>query len=104
MPVYEYEHTEKHCNIGHIFEIEQSISEEPLNRCPKCNRPVKKLISVVYINTPKTNTELRDMGFTKLVKRDDGIYENVTARGNDSKFVDRNKPETLPDLSKTIRD
>lgn len=104
MPVYEYEHTQKHCEIGHVFEVEQSIKEEPLNSCPKCNRPVKKLISMAYINTPKTNTELRDMGFTKLVKRDDGIYENVTARGNDSKFVDRNKPETLPDLSKTIRD
>ena len=104
MPVYEYEHKEKHCDIGLVFEVEQSINEKPLDRCPKCKRPVKKLISMAYINTPRTNTELRDMGFTKLVKRDDGIYENVTARGNDNRFVDRNNPETLPDLSKTIRD
>jgi len=104
MPVYEYEHTKEYCDIGRLFEIEQSIHDDPLNHCPKCHKKVKKLISIAYINTPKSNTELRDMGFTKLVKRDDGVYENVTARGNDSKFVDSNKPETLPDLSKTIRD
>ena len=44
------------------------------------------------------------MGFTKLVKRDDGVYENVTARKGDSRLVLRDKPETLPNLSKTIRD
>ncbi len=50
------------------------------------------------------NRELKDLGFTKLVKRDDGVYENVTARDGDSKVVIRGKDETLPNLSKTIRD
>jgi len=44
------------------------------------------------------------LGFTKLVRRDDGVYENVTARDGESKVMHRDKPETLPDLSKTIRD
>ena len=43
-------------------------------------------------------------GFTKLVKRDDGVYENVTARNGDSRYMERGKPETVPDLSKTITD
>lgn len=50
------------------------------------------------------NGELRDLGFTKLVKRDDGVYENVTVRGGDNKLVLRDRPETLPNLKKTIRD
>ena len=44
------------------------------------------------------------MGFTKLVKRDDGVYENVTARDGDSRYVVRDKTDTLPNLKKTIRD
>jgi len=87
-----------------MFEITQPIEEKPLQSCPVCGGPVKKLISLVGISTPKTNSELRDLGFTKLVKRDDGVYENVTARDGESRYMQRDKPETMPDLSKIIKD
>jgi hypothetical protein len=61
-------------------------------------------MSIVNISTPKTNSELKDLGFTKLVKREDGVYENVTARDGDSKLVQQDRPETLPNLAKTIPD
>ena len=104
MAIYEYEHTESGCEWGAVFEYRQSIHDDPLTRCPNCNGPVRKLISLPGISVPKTNSELRDLGFTKLVKRDDGIYENVTARKGDSRYMERDKPETMPNLSKTIRD
>ncbi len=104
MPVYEYEHLEDSCDLGEIFEVRQSISEQELARCPGCKAPVRKIVSRPNISTPKTNTELKDLGFTKLVKRDDGVYENVTARDGDSRFVHRDRPETLPNLKKTISD
>lgn len=100
MPVYEYEHTEPPCPIGRIFEVAQSLKERSLSKCPNCGRPIKKLISLVGLSIPKTNSELRDLGFTKLVKRDDGIYENVTARNGDSRYMERGKPETVPNVSK----
>jgi len=102
MPVYEYEHTEHPCSIGRIFEVTQSLKERPLSKCPQCGCPVKKLISLVGVSTPKTNSELRDLGFTKLVKRDDGIYENVTARNGDSRYMERGKPETVPNATKIM--
>ncbi|MBN1626745.1 MAG: zinc ribbon domain-containing protein [Deltaproteobacteria bacterium] len=104
MPIYEYEHKGRYCTLGKVFEIEQSCNETPLTHCPNCGRPVKKLISMTYINTPKTNSELRDMGFTKLVRRDNGVYENVTARHGESRLMLRDHPETYPNLKKTIRD
>lgn len=104
MPIYEYEHKETPCDLGLIFEVQQSMNDDLLRSCPNCEGPVKRLISMVNISTPKTNSELKDLGFTKLIKRDDGVYENVTARDGDSKIVHRDKPETLPDLSKTITD
>ena len=104
MPVYEYEHLERACTVGKVFEHTQSIHDKPLNRCPECNELVRKLISYTSFSAPKTNSELRDLGFTKLVKRDNGVYENVTARDGESKLMIRGKPETIPDIKKTIRD
>ena len=46
MPTYEYE-----CTKGHIFEIQQSITEDPLKTCQKetknkkCGASCKRLIS-----------------------------------------------------------
>ena len=104
MPVYEYEHTEHPCAAGRTFEVTQSLEERPLSKCPQCGLPVKKLISLVGVSSPKTNSELRDLGFTKLVKRDDGIYENVTARKGDSRYMERGKPETIPNVAKVTTD
>lgn len=41
MPTYEYE-----ClNCGHHFEISQSMSDEPIKKCPKCKKiKLKRLI------------------------------------------------------------
>jgi putative FmdB family regulatory protein len=103
MPVYEYEHTGEACALGIRFEIIQSTADKPFSKCPDCGRPVKKVISLVGISVPKTNSELRDLGFTKLVRRDDGVYENVTARDHESKHMIRGKPETMPDIAKTIK-
>ncbi len=104
MPIYEYEHIDKPCLLGKVFELKQSIHDEALNSCPNCAASVRKLISRTNISTPESDRELRDHGFTKLVRRDDGVYENVTARDGDSKVVLRDKPETLPDFKKTISD
>jgi len=104
MPIYEYEHLDSPCHRGQVVEVKQSIDDEPLKRCPHCNRSVRKIMSLNFVNTPKTNTEIRESGFTKLVKRDDGVYENVTRRHGDSRYMIHNRPETIPDISKTISD
>jgi putative FmdB family regulatory protein len=104
MPVYEYEHLKVPCTLGKVFDHSQSIHDKQLTRCPHCSGPVQKIISSINISCPKTNSELRDLGFTKLVKRDDGVYENVTHRDGDSRYMIKGKPETIPNMNKTIRD
>ena len=104
MPIYEYEHLSGPCDRGRVIEVKQSIEDSPLTSCPYCHESVRTIISLNYVNTPKSNTDLRDSGFTKLVKRDDGVYENVTRRNGDSRYMIRNRPDTIPDLSKTISD
>ena len=104
MPRYEYKHLGEPCGLGLEFEVDQPINDLPLNVCPECKKPVERLLSASFIKSSKTNSELRDLGFTKLVRRDDGIYENVTARDGESRIMDQNKPETFPHLHKTIQD
>ena len=104
MPIYEYEHLKRPCKMGKVFDFKQSLADVPIKDCPQRKGPVQKIISQTNISCPKTNGELRDLGFTKLVKRDDGVYENVTARDGDSRYMERGKPQTIPDLSKTIAD
>ena len=104
MPIYEYEHLKKPCKLGSVFDLQQSLTDDPIKTCPHCREPVQKIVSKINISCPKSNRELRDLGFTKLVKRDDGVYENVTARDGDSRYMERGKAETIPDLRKTISD
>lgn len=104
MPIYEYEHRKKPCKLGSVFDLQQSLTDDPIKTCPHCREPVQKIVSKINISCPKSNRELRDLGFTKLVKRDDGVYENVTARDGDSRYMERGRPETIPDLTKTIGD
>lgn len=66
--------------------------------------PVRKLMSAVAISFPTGNSTYKNTGFTKLVKRDEGVYENVTATGDEHRYMIAGRPETLPHLHKKIGD
>jgi predicted nucleic acid-binding Zn ribbon protein len=107
MPTYTYEHADEAsgCKLGAAFEVEQPIRDAALGKCPGCGRPVHRIITASFgIGVPKSNADLKSMGFTKLVKRDNGVYENVTATGGESKYVRAGQPKTLPHLRKKIAD
>jgi len=104
MAVYEYQHVGKACGLGEVFEVEHPIRDEALRTCPSCGGEVRRLISRTFISTPTGDSELKNMGFTKLVRRDKGVYENVTHTGNESRYMEADKPETMPDLKRKIRD
>jgi putative FmdB family regulatory protein len=44
MPVYGYR-----CSRGHHFEVQQRITETPLNQCPECGAPVTRVFYPVGI-------------------------------------------------------
>jgi putative FmdB family regulatory protein len=77
MPIYEYRHTHE---IGdtceETFEIFQKMSDEPLTHCPICDNPVEKILSRVSGGVDKmAPSRLKELGFSKWVKRDKGTYE-----------------------------
>lgn len=100
MPTYKYEHTAEGCKLGKIFTCEQPIQDAALAVCPECGGKVERIIGPVNVSSPTSNSELRDKGFAKLVRRDDGVYENLTALDGESKIWDASKPKTAPDLKR----
>jgi len=104
MAVYEYQHKDKPCKLGEVFQVEHSIKDDAMKFCPTCGGKIVRLISRTFVSTPKTNSELKGIGFTKLVKRDEGVYENVTATDKESRYMEAGKAETMPDLKSKISD
>ena len=92
MPFYLYEHDSAGCDLGLEFEWRQSIKDPHLAECPACGSPIRRLVpkSVTFVSA-KSSGELKNMGFTKLVRRDKGVYENVTAQHGEKKIVDANE-------------
>ncbi|MHC4442580.1 MAG: FmdB family zinc ribbon protein [Planctomycetota bacterium] len=87
MPVYEYRarNDADACDYcRRVFEVAQSMKDEPLKACPKCGRPVQRIISQCSVSTAKSvktmlsDKNLKDKGFTKLVNEGDGKFRNVT--------------------------
>ena len=67
--------------------------------------PVRiRIQSAPGMAVPAFNSELKNLGFTKLVKRDDGVYENVTATGEEKRYMKRGDPTSLPNLKDKIGD
>ena len=112
MPMYDYRCPENGETVEVIHGSEQRVTtwgllcklaEIPLGETSP-NAPVERLISVPGLAFPKTNTELKNMGFTKLVKRETGVYENVTALDGDKRYMRADDPSSAPNIGKTIGD
>ncbi|MGR8919661.1 MAG: zinc ribbon domain-containing protein [Gammaproteobacteria bacterium] len=112
MPTYEYE-----CSAnGQVVEVRHKMDHVIRNWGELCfaaqiplgdtdfEAPVAKRMSAPAIAVPLANSSLKNEGFTKLVKRDDGVYENVTATGDESRYMVAGKPETMPHLHKKVGD
>lgn len=84
MPIYEYEPVDPDdccpaCRGG--FEIRRPVSRPPLETCPVCRKPVRKLLSK-RVNSPQimkplSVSDAKKAGFTVLEKRDEGTYEKL---------------------------
>lgn len=66
--------------------------------------PVQKLISAPAITTPLSDSYLKEKGFVKLVKREQGVYENVTALDHEQRYFKAGDAASVPDLKKRIED
>ena len=113
MPSYDYFCDEN----GITIEVQHAMSDTLQTWGEQCERaglepgetdigaPVRRVITKApMMNTPTGNAELKNVGFTKLEKRYDGTYENVTRTGSEKRFLDPKDPSSMPHLHKKISD
>lgn len=113
MPRYDYRCDDN----GKTIEVVHGIAFEVKNWGELCelamietgdtpvDASVRKVITTPPMaNTPAGNAHLKNLGFTKLEKRYDGTYENVTRTGTEKRFLDPKDPSSLPHIHKKVSD
>lgn len=112
MPTYEYYCPENQRRVEVLHGIKEKattwgelceLAGTGLQGTP-ADAPVTKLLTAPNLNFPKSNSELKNMGFTKLVRRDKGVYENVTATDSEKRYMKHDDPSSVPNFKGKIAD
>ncbi|MBN2498451.1 MAG: zinc ribbon domain-containing protein [Deltaproteobacteria bacterium] len=88
MPLYEYEALGKTCPLcANGFEVLQAMDDPPLERCPECGQPCRRIISAPRAHSrasdPLSPANLAAKGFTQYRKETPGVYRKTAGQGPD---------------------
>jgi len=79
MPIYEYELCSGDCRICKKgFSLNRPVDAPPLEKCPLCRQPVRKLVSTFStpkISKPLSVSQAKNAGFKVYKKIGTGEYE-----------------------------
>jgi len=87
MPIYEYK-----CENGHVFDVMQKLSEDPLTTCVECGAPVRKVLHPVGISFKGSGFYSTD--YSNKSKRESATKEDSTSSNGDSGSKDKSKDKT----------
>ena len=74
MPIYEYK-----CDNGHVFDVMQKMSEEPLTECVECGAPAHRVLTAPAVHFKGSGFYNTDYG-----KRKGGGSNGSSSEGSSS--------------------
>jgi len=90
MPIYEYK-----CDNGHVFEVIQKMSDEPLRECQECGAPASRVLTPPAIHFKGSGFHNTDYGTKRSgnggsseggeKSGDSGSSESKSGSGGESK-------------------
>lgn len=92
MPIYEYK-----CENGHVFEVIQKMTDEPLRECQECGAPASRVLTPPAIHFKGSGFHNTDYGTKRgggnggsseggsESKSDSGSSESKSSSGGESK-------------------
>src|SRR3954449_4197828 len=99
MPIYEYK-----CDNGHVFEVIQKMSEEPLTKCEECGAHAVRVLTPPAIHFKGSGFHNTDYGTRKggnggsegggEKSGDSGSSESKSSSSGDSKPDSKPAPST----------
>jgi putative FmdB family regulatory protein len=87
MPIYEYK-----CAKGHVCEVMQKMTDEPLTTCPECGAPVQRVFHPVAVHFKGSGFYNTDYG-TKRRAREAEKSASDGADKTESKAKETKKKE-----------
>ena len=85
MPIYEYR-----CDNGHLFEVMQKITDDPVTTCETCGAPVQRVFHPVAVHFKGSGFYNTDYGTAKR-KRETEKSASDGADKHDAKQADKKK-------------
>ncbi len=85
MPTYEYR-----CENGHLFEVMQKMTDEPVTTCEECQAPVSRVFHPVAVHFKGSGFYNTDYG-TSRRKREMESSAKEGADKNDAKQAEKRK-------------
>ncbi len=92
MPIYEYR-----CENGHLFEVMQKITDDPVTHCEECGAPVQRVFHPIAVHFKGSGFYNTDYGTAKR-KRETDKSAKSGADSHDAKAKDKS-PSTSSDSS-----
>jgi len=84
MPIYEYK-----CENGHVFDVIQKMSDEPLSECQECGAPAERVLHPVAVHFKGSGFYNTDYGKKKKGGANGSAGEGSgESKGSESKSDD----------------
>jgi putative FmdB family regulatory protein len=84
MPIYEYK-----CANGHVFDVIQRMSDDPLTECQECGAPAERVLHPVAIHFKGSGFHNTDYAKKKTVpsgeSKEGGDSKSAEGKSSDSK-------------------
>jgi len=93
MPIYEYR-----CENGHLFEVMQKITEDPVTHCGECGATVQRVFHPVAVHFKGSGFYNTDYGTSKR-KREMDKSASDGADKHDAKSKDKKKESSSSSAS-----
>jgi putative FmdB family regulatory protein len=97
LPIYEYR-----CENGHLFEVMQKITEDPVTACETCGAPVQRVFHPVAVHFKGSGFYNTDYGTAKR-KRELDRSGKDGADKHDAKQADKKPSDTSSSTSSTTK-
>ncbi len=96
MPIYEYK-----CANGHVFDVIQKMSDEPLTECQECGAPAERVLHPVAIHFKGSGFHNTDYKTKTGAPAGDSKESKDSKGGGDTASKDSKSSDSKPSDSKT---
>ena len=91
MPIYEYR-----CENGHLFEVMQKITEDPVTVCAECGAPVQRVFHPIAVHFKGSGFYNTDYGTAKRKRESDKSKSESSSSDSKSKESKESKGDSKP--------